>query len=191
MQERNWDQEWQSGRWDFLSGAAEQPRMRAAARMIARHAPGMLIDLGSGDGALLRHLDPDRTPTCLCVDIAPAALARLPRCPGIRVQHLVADLEAHAPAPCDAAAIACAEILYYLPDPAAVLTRWVRASAGVRAVVTSIADPGARFPDWREAVERTRKAIAGLGWPLLECETIAIEGQSWTISAYRPGARRG
>lgn len=191
MQERNWDQEWQAGRWDFLSGEAEHARMRAAARMIARHAPGMLIDLGSGDGTLLRHLDPDRTPTCLCVDISPAALARLPRCPGIRVRRLVADLEAHAPAPCGAAAIACAEILYYLADPAAVLTRWVRANGGVRAVVTSIADPGARFPDWRETVERTRKAIAGLGWPLLERETIAKEGQSWTVSGYRPEARRG
>jgi hypothetical protein len=189
MQERDWDHEWRSGRWDFLGSDAEQTRQRAAARMIARHAPGPLIDLGSGDGGLLRHLDPNRTPQCLCVDISSAALARLPDRAGIRVESLLADLETHCPAARDAAAVACAEILYYLADPAAVLSRWAAACRRLQAVVVSIAEPGARFPDWAAPVARARAAIDLLGWPLLETETVETRGQRWTISAHRPGPR--
>jgi hypothetical protein len=191
MQKRDWNQEWRSGRWDFLGDAAEQPRLAAAARMIGAYGAGRLVDLGSGDGALLRHLDPGRTPHCLCVDISDAALARLARLEGIQVDLLVADLERHHPARREAAALACAEVLYYVDDPAAMLSRWAAACHGLRAVVVSIAEPGTRFPEWAAPVARTRAALGRLGWPLLESETMDQPGQRWIVAAYRPERAHG
>lgn len=186
MQMRDWDHEWRDGRWDFLGKEAEQARLRAAARMIGTHGPGALIDLGSGDGGLLRHLDPVRTPRCLCVDISSAALARLPEPEEIRVERLAVDLETHCPAPLDAAAIACAEILYYLADPAAVLARWAGACRGLRLMVATIAEPGTRFPQWQASVAQAYDAVARLGWPLIESEAVERDGQRWTVAAWRP-----
>lgn len=159
--------------------------------MIGQHAPGALVDLGSGRGGLLRYLDPARTPDCLCVDISPVALARLPKPRGIRVERLVADLETEIPAPRPAAAIACSEILYYLADPAAMLSRWAAACRGLRALVVSLAEPGERFPEWKAPVARARSAVDRLGWALLESETVANAGQRWSVAAYRPAMRDG
>jgi SAM-dependent methyltransferase len=188
MTQRDWNGEWIDGRWDFLAG--ERERLRVAASMIGRYGPGRLVDLGSGDGQLLHHLDPSRTPRCLCVDLSRDALRRLPQIPGIDTETMVADLESFAPGPQAADALSCLEILYYLPAPAEILTRWVRACPGVRAVVISWADPE-RFPAWRSPVAALRRSVDALGWPLLSAEAVEQEGQRWSVAAFRPVACHG
>ena len=113
MAQRDWDGEWRAGQWDFLGQTDEQARLRLTARMITRFGAGPLVDLGSGDGQLLRHVDPRDVPSCLCVDVSPTALERIDG-GGIQVIRMLGDLNNLTPRATPATALVCTEILYYL-----------------------------------------------------------------------------
>ena len=48
LHERNWEQDYANGRFDFLDQPHEQLRHAVISCLIARHAPGEVIDLGWG-----------------------------------------------------------------------------------------------------------------------------------------------
>lgn len=186
MTRRDWDDEWGSGHWDFLKSDAERARLRVIARMVAAHAPGHLVDLGSGSGLLIPYLSPSLTPTCTCVDVAGEALARISRPGGPEVDKLAVDLNEYRPNPRPIAAIVCSEILYYLEDPAGVLNRWAAAAVGLRAVVVSIAEPGHRFAAWGTRVEEAWRQLDSLNWSIVDRTVIRHGAQRWSVIAYRP-----
>lgn len=136
-----WDAEYCSGRWRYLAELAEAARFGViAAQALTLGESGRLLDVGCGEGLLLRHLPP--TWRYVGVDISHEALAMIKG---------VADRVAT----CWAAAgtldkvfvdtfdvVVFGEVLYYVDDPGAVvMDGFNRLRTGGRLVVSMYQSP--------------------------------------------------
>ena len=186
---RDWQQEYCSGKLDFLDRPHEQLRHAVIACMIAQHAPGEVIDLGCGRGHQLSWLKPESVTRYIAVDVSPAALERLPASP-IPVEAVVSTIEEYRPPQRDIGAMVCAEALYFLDDPVAPLMRIAAEARSVKAIVISLLVPNERKPNWRKGVDPVWEAFAGSGLALIDKVRVTAEaaGIGWDIAMYRPPA---
>lgn len=113
-----WDAEYQSGAWDCLERESELPRYALLASYIGRRSgPYRLLDVGCGEGLILRHLNGAHLESYTGVDLAQAALERIkPRRSQDRyicstVEEFVPDTQWDV--------ILLNEVLYYTMDPVA------------------------------------------------------------------------
>lgn len=183
---RDWEQEYTTGKLDFLDRPHEQLRHAVIACMIAQHAPGAVIDLGCGRGHQLLWLRAADVPRYLAVDVSPSALAALPQSP-IPVEPVVSSIENYHPPQRDVGAIICAEALYFLDDPVGPLVRIARETKSARAIIASLVVPNERKPNWRKGVDFVWKAFERSG--LEAIDRVRVEsthaGIGWDIAIYR------
>ncbi len=179
-QVEDWDQSYRDGRWAFLAGLPEAARYGIVAAYL-EHAMGggSLLDLGCGEAILCRHLRRERITRYVGVDIAASALAGAQ--PGIADSRLVcADIAAYEP---DGRfdAVVFNEVLFFVPDPIALLRRargWMtergvivlslyrKETGGARTLIADIEAEFAHAP-W-QVLDATRLTNLGKGvtWQL-------------------------
>lgn len=111
-----WEQEYQNGQWQFLYGRSESSRYAVVADLIRRHpGPISLLDIGGGEGVILRYLELENVRRYVALDIAQTALDRIvPKRPQDRC--ICSSLEAYVPDE-KFDVVLFGEVLYYLHDP--------------------------------------------------------------------------
>ena len=111
-----WEQEYKDGRWQFLYERSESARYALVADFIRRHpGPLSLLDIGGGEGVILKYLPLDNVRRYVALDLAQTALDRIvPQRPQDR--YICSSLEAYVP---DEKwdVILFGEVLYYVHDP--------------------------------------------------------------------------
>lgn len=118
-----WERAYADGRWDYLGGLDELGHYSVVAGYCQALKPGgRLLELGCGEGLLLRLLRGDAYREYLGIDIAAAAIARAHGYADARTHFAVGDIATFTP-PHPFDAIVFNESLYYLPDATATLTR--------------------------------------------------------------------
>lgn len=118
-----WEQAYTAGRWDYLGGLDELGHYSVVAGYCQALKPGgRVLELGCGEGLLLRVLRGDAYREYLGVDIAAAAIARAQAHADARTHFTVGDIGTFTP-PHAFDAIVLIESLYYLPDATATLAR--------------------------------------------------------------------
>lgn len=123
---REWERAYAAGRWDYLSGLDELGHYSIVAGYCQVLKPGgRLLELGCGEGLLLRLLRGKAYSEYLGIDIAHAAIARAQAYANARTRFAVGDIGRFTP-PHPFDAIVFNESLYYLPDATATLARLTR-----------------------------------------------------------------
>lgn len=175
----SWDVEFAGGHWDYLRGSSEVARYGIIASFCHCYSNGgSLLDHGCGEGILRRHLNLDHFDQYIGVDLSLDAMNKAGHHHGgHRTKFMVGDVELFEP---DNRfdVIVFNEMLYYLKDPAAALTRYKQALNPSGVFVISMFD-----------MLKSRKI-----WQCLDAEYRLLEssravnqgGHSWTIRVYRP-----
>lgn len=124
---QTWDAQYAAGSWDFLGRLAELPRYSVLAgyvRQLGRR--GSVLDIGCGQGLLLRQLCGGSYSRYVGIDLAASAIdaAR-----AMSIEHSdfsVADCDSYSPVG-EFDVVVFNEVLYYLRDPLGVTARYARA----------------------------------------------------------------
>lgn len=79
MQERStWEKDYQAGRWNYLSGGEESIRYAAIASVIRRRQrPVSILDVGCGEGLMLKYVAAESISKYTGLDLAQAASDRV------------------------------------------------------------------------------------------------------------------
>lgn len=123
---KSWAREYESGEWERLRGLQEFGRSSLIAGYV-RHlgADLRILDLGCGNGALIEELKP-LGHSCVGCDLALPAVRRARESASGRDLLLVADAEALPFQPGSFDVVVCNEVLNYLADLPAVVSRLLR-----------------------------------------------------------------
>ncbi len=186
-----WDADFRAGRLDFLHRPGEQKRLCEIAAMIVRaarqHGPVEVVDLGSGEGLLLRQLDPALVKRYVAVDISGVALKtiREGRVPVARVRASVATWDGR-PEPVAPRVIVASEVLYYDPQGVTHLRKAASAMPRTVEVIVSCVSGRPDKPKWTSSSQRLWLDMRLTGWRRIEAVTPRDEraGLAWDIARY-------
>lgn len=119
------EQQYESGRWDFLRGLGELGRFSVVVGYVnALAVDGALLDVGCGEGLLFRRLQRRDGSRYLGLDLSAAAIAKASE--GGAGPFVCVDAETYVPAD-TFDAIVFNESLYYFTDPLATAARYFTA----------------------------------------------------------------
>lgn len=120
-----WDVQWRRGDWAFLGALEELPRYAVIAGLIRSvSAAPAVLDLGCGHGQLWTLLGSGAVSSYLGIDISREAIAQARRRSTEPARFEAADLATWVPAR-RVDVVVFNEVLYYLPDPVAVVERYL------------------------------------------------------------------
>ncbi|WP_315093428.1 class I SAM-dependent methyltransferase [uncultured Cellulomonas sp.] len=176
-----WEEEYRSGRWDYLHSVEEAARLNLVAeRALARQVTSIL-DLGCGEAPLCTALDVyGYRGAYLGVDWAITALsAAALRHP--RRAFVCADLGA-LPVTGTFDLVVMSEVVYYLRDAPGAVSRALSLVAPEGELLVSLYQPrGDSGSRWVEVVARVEGAIRGLGAEQLGLVTSPDRGRAWSV----------
>jgi 2-polyprenyl-6-hydroxyphenyl methylase/3-demethylubiquinone-9 3-methyltransferase len=137
----SWEQDYETGRWDYLGGIDQLARYSLLAGYVEALDGATILDVGCGVGLLrarLEHLDFERY---VGIDPVAAAIERARERAETRSEYLVADV--FDPGLGEFDIVICNEVLYALPDPGRQLDR-IRdlLRPGGHVLTSSIRHPG-------------------------------------------------
>ncbi len=133
-----WDEQYGGGEWDFLAQLSELPRYAVIAGFLRGLAHGgAILDVGCGEGILLRHLDEGQWSRYLGIDLSTSAIDRGKASAPQGALFEVADAEEFQPAELFDAVV-LNECLYYFHQPVAAARRYYQALKPGGAMVLSI-----------------------------------------------------
>jgi SAM-dependent methyltransferase len=119
-----WEEQFAGGRWDYL--AAEEPRYRSLAALVARHRPAArVLDVGCGAGPLVPALRAAGISGYVGIDISEQAIAAAARFADGETRFAAVDGESFRTAEAFDAVI-FNESLYYFEDPLAGVAHFAR-----------------------------------------------------------------
>lgn len=123
---QSWEAQYAAGRWDFLAHLSELGRFSILAGYIGHLKPaGAVLDVGCGQGALLRRLPSACSSGYVGIDLSEAAINVARRQHDGRGDFLVADCEDYSPTePFDV--IVFNEVLCCLREPLRTVERYAR-----------------------------------------------------------------
>jgi hypothetical protein len=186
-----WDADFRTGKLDFLHRPGEQKRLAEIAAMIGRaarqHGPVEVVDLGSGEGLLLRQLDPAQVKRYVAVDVSGVALKsiREGRVPVARVRSSVAAWDGR-PEPLAPRVLVASEVLYYDPQGVTHLRKAAAAMPRTVEAVVSCVCGRPDKPNWTASSQRLWRDMRFTGWRRLEMVIVRDEraGLAWDIARY-------
>jgi SAM-dependent methyltransferase len=121
---QRWDASYHDGQWDYLLSPGEMAHYSAVAGYVRCYcSSGLILDLGCGEGVLLRYLHPDCITEYAGVDFSATALGRS-RFASESVRFYCADVELFEPSRIGYDVVVFNEILYLLRDPVGTLKRY-------------------------------------------------------------------
>lgn len=181
---QTWEAQYAAGRWNFLAEVSELARFSVLAGYIGHLRPGgSVLDVGCGQGALLRRLPDPAYGRYLGIDLSASAIAVARRQQNERSSFLAADCEDYLPAdPYDV--IVFNEVLCCLRDPLRTATRYTRllTPGGVLLVSLCTAARGSATVLWR-----LRRAYSTVD----EVRIVHADRKiSWVCTALRPRESR-
>lgn len=181
-----WDEQYGSDRWRYLSSPAEQARYAALADRILAASASAVLDVGCGSGVLRDCLGARFSGRYVGMDWSRTALAARSRWPG---EMLVCADAARLPLRGRFDTVVLSEVLYYLDDPVGTVHRLRRlVVAGGELLVSLYQPPADRHPGWRHLISGLDAAVsrlAGDGGAL-----IGDTGRrSWQLHVLRSEAR--
>ncbi len=177
------DAQYSAAEWDYLHSLGEAPRLGVVSvycQMLA--TDGALLEIGCGDGILLRKLDRNRFQQFTGVDLSSVAIERARGLEDDRTTFVCAAAETFVP---DRTydAIVFNEVLEYFDDPLAVVRRYephLRADGAF--VVSMFAGV---------STDRTRriwKMLDGRYRTVTHAKVSNGEGYLWNIKVLKPAA---
>lgn len=115
------DGDWRTGAWDYMSDRSEMPRYALLAGLVAAAHKETVLDIGCGVGTLRRHLPDDSFGNYRGVDISGAAIERATAVGFPRSTFAVADGTSTPLEPADV--VVLNEVVYLVADPLAFIAR--------------------------------------------------------------------
>ena len=123
---QTWEAQYAAGRWDFLAQLSELGRFSILAGYICHLKPGgAVLDVGCGQGALLRRLPSDSYSRYVGIDLSASAISVASKQQNERGAFLAADCENYSPEG-RFDVIVFNEVLCCLHDPLQTVERYVR-----------------------------------------------------------------
>ena len=175
------DDQYRAGDWDYLRSSAEAPRFGVVAAYCTLFAPaGSVLEVGCGEGILLRHLDRNGLADFTGIDISPVAIDKARSLEGDRVGFLCASAESFDPVR-QFDVIVFNEVLYYLDDPLDVVRRYDDALLDGGHFIVSMFSTMASRHIWRGL----RRRYAVLAHARLGTE----RGHRWDVQVLGVGGR--
>lgn len=118
----DWDREYEAGELERYGGLAELPRYAVIVGYIQFFGGNpSILDVGCGTGILAQRMRALDFCRYVGIDPSPRAISEADRLGDDRLTFAVADLPTPELGPFDV--VVCNEVLYYVPDPAALLDR--------------------------------------------------------------------
>jgi len=122
-----WDYQYQGGKWNYMSEMDELARYSVIAGYLYHlKQGGAILDVGCGEGILLRRLGPTNYSKYVGIDLSQAAIDKASQWQNEQVQFLRADVESYTPTELFDV-IVFNESLYYFQQPLGVVERYVQA----------------------------------------------------------------
>lgn len=179
-----WDRQYRMGRWEYLEGEWELPRLAVLAAVVNRFATSGhgILDLGCGTGALARSVCTKSRPLYLGIDISEEAIRKARETAPPNARFWIGDAEqglpgeVHARAPFGA--IVFGEVLYYLDDPLRVVTAYEALLRSDGVLVYSVWDPKRNRNLLRRLLEGSQL--------LCDVEVRCGAARPWRIMAHHP-----
>ncbi|MEV7982007.1 class I SAM-dependent methyltransferase [Streptomyces sp. NPDC086519] len=163
-----WEDQYRSGRWDYLAERPEQARYTALCARIEAAGAESVLDIGCGTGVLRDCLGDRFRGRYVGVDWSHAALAGRTRRP--RETLLCADAS-RLPLRGTFDAVVLSEVLYYLDEPLAAVRGMLDLVApGGRLLISLYQPPADRHPGWHAligALDRDVRSLAGTAHELV------------------------
>jgi 2-polyprenyl-3-methyl-5-hydroxy-6-metoxy-1,4-benzoquinol methylase len=123
---QTWEAQYAAGRWDFLGQLSELSRFGVLAGYISHLKPGAaVLDIGCGQGVLVRRLPSSAYSRYVGVDVSASALSVAQEQQPERTTFVAADCEHYAPAE-QFDVIVFNEVLCCLSDPLQTVDRYAR-----------------------------------------------------------------
>jgi 2-polyprenyl-3-methyl-5-hydroxy-6-metoxy-1,4-benzoquinol methylase len=180
-----WDSQYARLAWDCLGGLKEQARQGVLAAYVESLKPdGAILDVGCGDGQLLRYLACSRHARYVGIDLSDVAIGRAKahaaaRAEADRVMFEAADADTYVPSG-EFDAIVWNESLYYFPDPRRAIGRYDAYLAPGGLYVTSLFR-GVKSTMILQMLKRT--------YTLVDETRVTNRRGTWTCSVFtRPGS---
>jgi SAM-dependent methyltransferase len=119
-----WDAQYESGRWTYLGQLAELSRYSVLVGYMLHFKPGgAVLDVGCGEGVLLRRLEPHGYSRYVGVDLSSSAITALAERHSERLSFFAADGEHYVPTE-QFDIIVFNEVLYFFHDPLGAVERY-------------------------------------------------------------------
>jgi 2-polyprenyl-3-methyl-5-hydroxy-6-metoxy-1,4-benzoquinol methylase len=123
---QTWEAQYAAGRWDYLAELSELARFSVLAGYIWHLKPGgAVLDIGCGQGVLLRRLPVSCYSRYVGIDLSGSAISVAQEHANERSTFLVADCEEYSPAE-QFDVIVFNEVLFCLRDPLGTVERYAR-----------------------------------------------------------------
>jgi 2-polyprenyl-3-methyl-5-hydroxy-6-metoxy-1,4-benzoquinol methylase len=195
---QDWEAQYSAGGWDFLTQLSELPRYSVLAGYVCHLSRGgAVLDVGCGQGILLRSLPDAAYSKYVGIDLSASAIAaaqeqrrelQRPEPPALQQQEpqqnqrstfLSADCESYVPGE-KFDVIVFNEVLYYLRDPQQLVERYAQSLRGGGVMLVSMC-----------TAARGSAAILGQlkAHYATVAETLVRDGEtrvSWACAVFRP-----
>ncbi|MEV7022795.1 class I SAM-dependent methyltransferase [Kitasatospora sp. NPDC093558] len=175
-----WEDQYRSGRWDYLAEGPEQARYAALCDRIRSAGATSVLDVGCGTGVLRDCLGDGFTGRYVGVDWSQAALAARPPRPD---ETLICADAARLPVLGSFDAVVLSEVLYYLDEPLAVVRDLLgQVAPGGQLLVSLYQPPADRHPGWHALIRDLGRDVRAL--PGTTHEQVTGGGRrSWLLYA--------
>ncbi|QMU78216.1 class I SAM-dependent methyltransferase [Streptacidiphilus sp. PB12-B1b] len=155
-----WEEQYRSGRWDYLAGGPEQARYAALCEHILTAGAAAVLDVGCGTGVLRDCLGTRFTGRYVGVDWSHAALASRNCGPG---ETLICADASRLPLRGRFDAVVLSEVLYYLDEPLAAVRRMLDLVApGGQLLISLYQPPADRHPGWHALMADLDRGVRSL-----------------------------
>jgi SAM-dependent methyltransferase len=179
-----WDEEYRTKQWDYLHGLDQRPRYHVIAGYIDHMKHGAsVLDVGCGEGILLRALGPNSYSRYVGIDLSEVAIASARAIGGERSAFYCADAADWPPAD-RFDVVVFNEAVYYFYEPLDILTKYERVLQSGGLFIVSMYSRGGNT---RRIWQKLSRAYPFLHSTRLTCGS-GTASHSWVIRVLSPAS---